>query len=223
MKALITIVFLITSIFAGCKNMTPMQEFSNEYNSSLARFDKELVNHFPREYSDSCVFSTNAIVRDTLELVCFDYKKAILLKQYSLSEYIKVRECFDSLSKTVYLASDSTLLVLFPYCDKIAIEGVVYDNQEVAEKQLLAKHNLKKGKSLPVPLFEFDMYHGNSICGLSSDFKIFVLDAMADVYDNARDNSKSSECLPKEWLHGYSKGVALSDEQKVVIYWIAVW
>ncbi len=183
-------------------------------------FEKDLVSHFPAELPDSCWYITTVTGTDTLEMAGFGVDK--LFMTYSLSQYRNIATQFRNLPNTTYLANDSSLLLIFDYCDVMEIEGRTYRNQEPPERQALAKHNVTTASSLPVPLFEIDEYKGKTMSGLTEDFKLYVLDAKPGKYIDEK-YLQECECLPEKWKHGYSKGIALSDEKQVVIYWVIIW
>lgn len=207
---------------AGCQNIDVKKQIQQDYKRSTSFFDNDLVNHFPSELCDSSGYHTNVLRKYNLAKLCFATSKTILWKPYISSQYKAMVSKFTNLSNTTYSANDSNLLLIFNYCDIVEIEGDIYRDQEPPERQALAKHNVITANSLPVPLFEIDEYKGNTMSGLTEDFKLYVLDAKPGKYINEK-HLQECECLPEKWKHGYSKGVALSDEKKVVIYWIAVW
>jgi hypothetical protein len=230
MRTLMILCLLIIAFTSGCQNTIkkPIKTSDykqiriNEYKRCLSFFDEGLISHFPKELPDTCGFSTNVLINDTLKLIGFDVRNLILMKHCQSIGYLKLKNNFDKLSKAVYLANETNLLLLFSYSDRDSIDGKLYEDLETPEKRLLAKHNVTITKSLPVPLFDIDYYKGNTKCGLSEDFKLYVLDAKPGKYLPDKYLA-DCDCLPEKWKHGYSKGVALSDKKRTVVYWIAVW
>ncbi len=215
-------ILLLATFITSCQNIGIKKQLEVTYQSGINFFNNKLINHFPVELPDSSGFSTNVIDQDTLELIGFDANRTVLWKAYSLSEYKAIASGFRDLSSTTYSANDSNLLLIFSYCDVMEIDGDIYRDQETPERQALVKHNVTMANSLPVPLFEIDEYKGNTMSGLPKNFKLYVLDAKPGKYIDEK-HLQECDCLPEKWKHGYSKGVALSDEKQVVIYWIIVW
>lgn len=220
MRNIIILPLVVMVLTAGCQNIDVKKQIQDRYKQSVQFFESDLVSHFPVEFPDSCWYVTTVPKTDTLEMAGFGVDK--LFMTYSLSQYKAIASDFRALPNTIYSANDSSLLLIFDYCDVVEIEGSTYKNQEPPERQALAKHNVTTANSLPVPLFEIDEYKGNTMSGLTEDFKIYVLDAQPGKYIDDK-YLQECECLPEKWKHGYSKGVALSDEKQVVIYWVIVW
>lgn len=222
MRNIILSSLLIFAFSAGCQNIDIKKQIQETYKNGINFFNNDLANHFPAELLDSSGFSTNVIKKDTLKLLGFGISETMLWIHYQDKKYFRLKSHYDSLSNITYSANDTNLLLLFSYCDVVELEGKIYENQEPPERQKLAQHNVTTATSLPVPLFEIDEYKGNTMYGLNDDFKLYLLDAKPGKY-LSDEYLQECECLPEKWKHGYSKGVALSDEKRVVIYWIAVW
>ena len=220
MRNLILLPFFVIALAASCQNIDIKKQIQVDYKQSIQFFENKLVNHFPAELSDSCWYSTTVPKTDTLEMAGFGVDK--LFMTYSSSKYKTIASNFKDLVNTIYSANDSSLLLIFDYCDVIEIDGRVYKNQEPPERQALAKHNVTIAKSLPVPLFEIDEYKGSTMSGLTEDFILYVLDAEPGKYIDDK-YLQECNCLPDNWKHGYSKGVAMSDKKHTIIYWLVVW
>ena len=222
MRNIILSSLLVIAFAAGCQNIDIKKRIEDDYKKSISFFDSSLISHFPKKLPDSSGFGATVPKKDTLKMLGFGIDGTMLWKHYQDKKYFRLKSHYDSLANVVYLPSDTTLLLVFSFCDKLEVEGKIYENQEPPERQKLARHNVTTATSLPVPLFEIDEYKGNTIYGLTDDFKLYVLDAQPGKYIKDK-YLQECKCLPEKWKHGYSKGVALSDEKKAVIYWIAVW
>lgn len=222
MKNIILLSLLIVAFTASCQNIDIKKQIEDDYKKSISFFSNDLVSHFPVELPDSSSFGATVPKKDTLKMLGFGIDGIMLWKHYQSLKYLELRNYFDNLARAKYYPLDTTLLLVFSYCDNLEVEGRIFKNQESPEKKKLAKQNVTTATSLPVPLFEIDEYLGNTKCGLSEDFKLYVLEAKPGKY-LSDEYLQECECLPEKWKHGYSKGVALSDTKQVVIYWIAVW
>jgi len=220
MRNLIILPLVVIVLTAGCQNIDIKKQIQERYKQSVQFFEKDLVSHFPPELPDSCGYSTTVPKKDSLKMFGFGVDRLFMF--YSFSQYKNISTHFKSLPSNIYSANDSSLLLIFSYCDVIEIDGRTYRNQEPPERQALAKHNVTVASSLPVPLFEIDEYKGNTMSGLPVDFNIYVLGAKPGKYIDDK-YLQECDCLPEKWKHGYSKGVAMSDERKVIIYWVIVW
>lgn len=222
MRNIIILPFIIIVLAVACQNVDVSKQIQERYNKSIRFFESDIVDHFPTELTDSSGYSTTVPKTDTMEMAGFGVDGLFLWKTYSLLQYTAIVSKFANLSNTTYSANDSSLLLVFSYSDVIEIVGEIYRDQESPELQALAKHNVNKANSLPVPLFEIDEYKASTMSGLTGDFKLFVLDAQPGKYIDDK-YLQECECIPEQWKHGYSKGVAFSDEKQVVIYWVIVW
>jgi len=76
----------------------------------------------------------------------------------------------------------------------------------------------------PIPNFSnFSEYQSNeTLCKLKSDFTIYVLDAQSGKFLDD-DLLTDGKYMPEKWRNGYSKGVAISEEKGVIIYWVIIW
>lgn len=230
MRILMIISLMIVVFNSGCQNNTRktiktsdfIQAGNNEYKRFLSFFKDELIDHFPKELPDSSGFFATGL-NDTKKVSGFAVYDFMLIKQCKNIEYSNLKNKFRNVSKVIYESNKNDLLLLFSYCDRDTINGVIYEDLETAQKNLLVKENLTSAKSLPVPLFDIDTYNGKSKCGLADDFKLYVFDAKSGKYLSEKYLSTDGECLPKKWKHGFSKGVALSDTKKAIVYWVAVW
>ncbi len=206
----------------GCNTAIYKQEMQKKYNKSLKFFPLYVVSHFPKEVSDNSWFQTDVPFNKRLADYCFAHNYLMFEKSYEKSSYLRQKEHYDSLALEMFYTDLASNILIFSYCDSMKVDGEIYRNQESLERKNLAKHNLKEANGLPVPLFKIDRYKGNTYSGLSNDFKIYILDAKQGKF--LKDKYLyDCECLPKKWKHGFSKGVALSDKRKVIIYWVTVW
>ena len=78
--------------------------------------------------------------------------------------------------------TDSSLILVFSYCDSLEIEGRIFDSHESPESRSLAKHNQSLSQGLPVPRFETEEYGGKTLCGLASDFNLYLIEAKLGKY-----------------------------------------
>ena len=201
-----------------------MPNLDNEYSQRLKLFDAHLISHFPDKIPDSSLFSLLADNPRGEELMkyCFGLGEMILSVNYSKEKYQEIKLKFAAQSDTVVNTTDSSLILVFSYCDSLEIEGRIFDSHESPESRSLAKHNQSLSQGLPVPHFETEEYGGKTLCGLAPDFNLYLIKTKLGKYLEDK-YLQDCGCMPTQWKHGYSKGVALSDMRNVVIYWAIVW
>ncbi len=217
-------VIIVMLHFIGCNGFYVDKQLKYEYKSNLNFFDSSFISHFPEKLPNNCSFSTN------VSLSKIDYEKVSgfsnfytdLRIKYSNKQYSKIKNEFITSSKANYDANNKNLLMIFSYSNNLDIHGKIYTDWESPKRRKLAKHNLTNATSLPIPLFQIDEFQSNTFSGLPKDFKIYVIEAKPGKYLEDK-YLHDCVCLPEKWKHGYSKGVALSDKRKVIIYWVTVW
>ena len=64
--------------------------------------------------------------------------------------------------------------------------------------------------------------HYKYIYSIPSDLKVYVIQAESGNFWKESCNEKRPEKL-KEWKNGYSKGVAISQKENIVVYWSMLW
>lgn len=220
------LLILIVVALNACKNIGVQQILRNDYHKSLSFFGDSLIKHFPREFGYGSYISTVLASTDTIKYF-FKIHEMYFETKYPDQEYLVTLARVDSLAKAVYDANDSTLLLVFDYRDKVEIDGEVFDDKATPLEKKLANRNKSTSKSLPVPLFREElgpMYASITYSGFRNGFKLYVLDAASGLFlPSNKLSGSSSLCLPEEWSHGYSRGVALNNQTKEAVYWIVVW
>jgi hypothetical protein len=188
-----------------------------EYKTRLTKIPQFLRDHFPNQLPNDGI-STLITNTDTTSH-CIYY----FLLQYG----------DDSASKLVTSNIAQQVLATYHAADtniiSIKRETVTYRNPE---KKRYYTDKIQNNKYYyPVPYFETkkllfykgeveDIYSNETISGLSRDFMIYVYDFETGSY---WEGLKPLDYLPEGWENGYSKGVAVSKNRKVLIHWFVVW
>ncbi len=130
----------------------------------------------------------------------------------------------------LYLAKDTCLLII----NRFAKKGY-YDTIKLsAEEKIIINKNCYLTK-YPVPkfyIYDYDPYNNslwqfkkgenNTEVSLSDDYTLYVLDAKSGKFVTDSLLSKY-EFMPKNWEHGFSRGIAVNKKENIVIYWLNVW
>lgn len=185
------------------------QVMNPEYLNSKSIFSDKMLSHFPDSLGNDYITHTETIspeagiVRLDLTIVAptNDDLKEILDK-----------------SIAVYDSEDTCMLVAnrFAVQEKYgAISKEIFDEKKI---------DMECYEGLfPVPNFwQSDFYSKSTECKLKKGFKIYVIDSKPGIYTDEKYLS-SNPYLPKKWEHGFSKGIAISESEKVAIYWVIVW
>lgn len=168
-------------------------------------FDQELVSHFPRNEKGMIYWSTfypsaNSGFSDMMNAGAFT-KHTYQFTQEEISETI------------LALGLDTIPRII--HSDVRCIECQNDDNKESSIKCL--------GERGPIPTF----YHERQNLKieskfLSDDFVLYLIDAKEGIYLPEYALIKD-KCPIERWAHGYSRGIAISNERKLAIFWLEIW
>lgn len=164
------------------------------YKKQKEMVDKELLLHFPE-------------VLDTgnLQIVGPPFDKEDMYSLQVTNKFYDTTliEEFSKVSIAQYLGDDSCLLTM----DKI----------ESLKKYSEAHFDQCLETKFPIPNFKRNKFRDLSTeSKLPGDFRIFVLEAKPDI-------APPDPSLIKRWDRGLSRGVAISNKEKVIIYWVIKW
>lgn len=212
------IIILITSISYSCK--PKKNKFSAEekllydlnvkYDSVKVFFGNSMVDRFPEKVDQNTITFTESLspVTGNLELIFIE-------KTYNLSEKLKTIE---KKSVASYNANDTRLLVVNRFANRTN-----YYEIKVSEKEIkLINLNCYDDK-YPVPNFWHNEYTTEETkCKLPKDFELFVLEAKSGKQFNKKYLT-DGKFMPDKWKNGYSKGIAISENRGLIIYWLIIW
>jgi hypothetical protein len=198
--------------FISCNNYE--NEATLKYQEKLKLFPSFLVDFFPDTLSGK--YSTIVNVDTTSQCIYFmnyDFESKDLTK---LQKYLAKK------STQNYVPSDTSLVT-------IKTESVIYwdDSKKVFYKEIIKNNTYY----YPIPFFEKEEFRGIGInsekiysnintSGLSDDFVIYILDRKSGLYWKGL---KPNKYMPIGWKNGYSKGICINKNQKIVIYWVIIW
>lgn len=216
MRLLIVLFMLVTTI--GCtfnqNNFTPQEkllyDLNNKYDSIREFFEDKMINHFPRTIDSNTISFTESLSPDfgDIELI-------YTAKTTDLSLELKK---IGRSPIAIYNADDTCLLIV----NKYATSANYYKLKSPDNESNIKSLGCYKDK-YPVPNFWHNDYTvEDTQCKLPDDFKLYVLEANAGIYLNKKYLT-DGKFMPDNWKNGYSKGVAISEKRKVIIYWVIIW
>lgn len=236
MKLLFLLISTFCCVFICCnrqssdvsKNNIPIKtSIENErtitYNKSISFFDNSLVDHFPKKIDDAFAVISNVFDESGADVKSFCPRVLICYKEYSYDDYNLIRNRSLKIAQSNHSPNDSNLLIVFPYIKDYIEENIKYSEFDSKKLELLSIRNTQKPISYPVPLFDIQDFIADTYCGLNSDFSILIFDAKKGAYIKDKYLSTECECVPLDWKHGYSKGIAINDKINTIIYWIIAW
>ncbi|MCF8355227.1 MAG: hypothetical protein K9H48_12320 [Melioribacteraceae bacterium] len=214
MKKLILLLLIIS--INSCYNngdKARLNRFNNEYKESLSNFKHDFVSYFPKKLDEGFL--------ELHDMKLTEYNNAFiyLMNRYEENVYDSIRAEITIRSIASYVAGDSCLLVI----NKYKTEENWYKKIRIDKSNRnLLRRDCKK-EEFPVPNFYQTRFLDNTTpCKLPQDFRLFVLEAKRGKYWDDK-YLYGSQNLPTDWKHGYSKGFAISDKRKIIIYWFSIW
>jgi hypothetical protein len=199
----------------SCIQKQPDQRFPNldmvnaEYQNIKENFNKELVSHFPAKIDTNYLY-------DRWSLDSADQFSLELGIKVNESDLLNMVEILNKVKLTSYSVSDSCLFILNRFATKenYGVVKLSEINQELISLDCYADR-------YPVPNFWTSIFYTNSTTShLPEDFELFILDSKPGIIS---DKYTAGVFMPENWTNGFSKGVAISEQRNVVIYWLIVW
>ncbi|MDA3881275.1 MAG: hypothetical protein PF436_12870 [Prolixibacteraceae bacterium] len=216
MSRYILLFILCVNIFLfGCKHSLENRIANEEYKSEiLSVYDNKYINHFPDKIDSEPVSFGGRIKNAHTEHSVFFITKYPQRVVDTLYQYYQLNSAHQ------YKASQKNLLVVNRftsennwYKKKIASASEIkYYTQEVDYED-----------RLPIPNFWDRSYIiGETECNLNSDFELFVIEAKPGKYFTDSLLTQGTY-MPKEWEHGFSRGIGISKGSRKVVYWFVYW
>ena len=205
MKIIILTFCFLFAIQAICLSQTyPNEREVRAYQEIISLYPPDLVTGFPDKV-ESKIFAIMG-----LRFPRGKYMNFIHVALYLDNNEIKILEMIlAAKAERIYHITYSCLMVI-PYN---------YSNFEIIESDSL--RNCRTSNILPIPNFKCWEVGFPLEFFKNKDSKIYVLDAKKGRFLEDDNLSKSGVGLPKEWLHGYTKGVTIF--KNYAIYWLEVW
>ncbi len=211
-------IFLLISVFLfGCTTQNSSQDqifkdLNISYGNAKSFFGNIFVDHFPKKIGESNITFSEGFSPDMGNLELIVYNKFENNKTSSLTKLYKNKAI------AIYKSEDTCLLVVNRFATKDSYYKL---SSTEKEKKMIEKecyNNL-----YPVPNFwhsPFTTYETQ--CKLPKGYELYVLEAKSGKYFNAKYLS-DGWFMPLKWKNGYSKGVAISKENNIIIYWLIIW
>ena len=206
-KNAVLIVLVLNAVQACSGNR--LSVIDQEYENSKKIFPEELISHFPENIGENYITHTE-IVSPEAGIVRLD-----LTVKFDPAD--KIKELLDS-AVAVYRSEDTCLLVANRFAKREKYGFVDPEDVDTAKISRFCYED-----KYPVPDFwQSDHYSDSTECKLKKGFLLYVLDSKPGIYMPAKYLS-SDPYLPEKWKHGYSKGIAVNYNDRILIYWVIVW
>lgn len=210
------LLFLILWITGSCQS-----KMDRLYSYSYDFFPKGSMSHFPDINS---IYSINTTLKGTKSIDTstkdFSPHYFMSLSKLTAQEFKEETEKIRKLSLRKFSVDDSNqILITQSLClkeyDIIQLQGF---NDGIESKRII-NQNIKNAEGLPLPLFNLSEFTANTYFRLNNNFVIYLLEAKSYKTDKNYD----MQIVPDKWESGLSRGYAISDIDKCIIYWIVIW
>lgn len=186
------------------------KETAAKYDSLKTRLDANFTHHFPNTI-DTNNISIVSSISNTSDVI-----------RFIVTNRMKTEECkllinkYDSIYIAKYNANDTCLIIPNRHITRVNVMDGEYETS-------IGNYNECGKLKFPVPNFWMSNYVAkNTGINLSDDFYIYILDAKPGVFTD-KNHKGNCKDMPEKWKNGFSKGVAISEEKSVIIYWVIIW
>lgn len=206
------IIFLVIcniAVLVGCNNQS-------RYDINLEKFPEKFVTHFPKTINYPY---TSLITTDTTS-------RCIYYIRYEIETDIesKLKIILKDKEDIKYKANNSNLITIKTSSDLYweSLPKIYYKDISVDGKIYY-----------PIPYFsklddsglgmEFDknqVFSEKTTSGLSSNFTIYILESHPG---NFWKGLYPLDYMPEGWKNGFSRGIAVSQKDNIIIYWFVAW
>lgn len=94
-----------------------------------------------------------------------------------------------------------------------------YKNVTITDSNLINKDCLKE--KYPIPNFiDYQEYTGEDFW--DENFDIYVIDAKSGKFSE-KYNLKPNPQMPNKWKNGFSRGITVNREKRIIVYWTVIW
>lgn len=208
-------------ILIGCANKRPdhktadskaAKDINEKYVKTKAFFENSMVNHFPNHLNEDYVTFSESLSPE------FGNLDFILINRIKDEQFLKLKAESKAKSIGIYNAGDSCLLVVNRFVNS---DNFYKINSTSFDLKLINRDCYNK--LYPVPNFWHNDFTTDSTdCKLPIDFDIYVLDANMGRFLKEKYPTEGS-FMPETWRNGFSKGIAISEKRKIIIYWLVIW
>lgn len=217
------ILLIIILVFTSCKdyNFERKNNFQFvENNINKYYLIKNVTSHFPQNIEDKNIISSFfASPAENTSLA-----EVYIIKKFKLDEIRQIKKDINPIFQSNYSDSNNFFI----------------DNSwfRLNNDTSFIKYLNKVDNKIPIPIFtiiDFNLGYESYMNTIENDKKIywertkcpedlevFVLDSRKGNFWKNKIDSQRHKLL-NSWQHGYSKGIAISQETLLICYWLIIW
>lgn len=211
MKNSFKLLSLVCLFLSSCQ----VKDIELVYPSEISFFNDGHIDHFPKKVPNA-YYSV-----DVSQNLSNSHPHVWLNYIMEQTKFDSTKSALEKSALTIYYSEDSCLIVLDKHLNND--NWIDFDKDlRIPRKVNLPTKDCHLNK-LPIPKFYDAEWRDtdNNDTGLLG-YKLYVLEAKSGIF---MDSTKLPNGIytPEGWTHGYSKGVALNEENNEVIYWSDIW
>lgn len=190
------------------------EESLKSYLEYKKAFEPWLTKHFPNNFSSEIRSFTNAKHDSKSDIGLYLYEYDVNLSRL---QQLKEKVAKDAVAH--YHTTDTLIFVINRF------ETMKTFNERTVPKitdSTYLDSTLFTGL-YPIPNFiDYENPTNTNGIWLPKGFELFVLEAKSGNYCKEFDLNENFQ-MPKGWKNGFSRGIAISEKDKTIIYWGVLW
>ena len=212
------IILLITILASGCtdyRHTKVPSHIKESYNEFMKTADTLFTSHFPSklDYAKSVEFSQQ------LTGGYSSYPMIYLEMEPPIEDFREIYEKYNKSDIHRYWASDTSVLIINNWRSLKDSKFSVKRDKEFNKKM----SRLNKSTHAIPNFYKLGLDNSErNPTMLSKDYEIFVVDSQQGIYWDLNELADNAY-IPKDWKHGFSKGIAFNEHQSKLIYWVVIW
>ncbi len=208
-KIILGSLFILFS--CGCRVESDYNSaYKNERSNLQVYFTDSLLHHIPEE------------TLNPFRLISVFPERCPMYNRCGVIILLKHDESYIANLKRKYGLKDLLKINFLDSCNLIVNK---HDSIVACREYLNSISNCKK-LLLPIPDLDRIVNNSKTIVKPESinlgEYDIFVLEASPGHYINDKFLS-NGQCMPNEWRNGFSRGLAINEQNSKVIYWLEIW
>lgn len=211
---IVIIIFLVS--FSGCNFQNRRKtEIVNDYLETKKEVDSWLVKHFPSLLNGEISVHINSKIESKNNIGFYLYEYNV-----ELSKLKKIQAISEKSAVAHYKMEDTLIFVI----NRFETLQTDYNGKIPKIDDSLYVDSTLYARLYPVPNFigyEKPVKTKNGIW-LPTGFDLYVLEAKSGDYCTEFDLKENFQ-MPKGWKNGFSRGIAINEKEKTIIYWGVLW
>lgn len=195
MKYRLNYILILVLLLTGCRDKEA-KDFLDRHIKVVSKYPIELIAHFPFEFKSGGQF----IAVTPAGAYAYDMAFLCLSVDHDSTEIQEIKRKLKKVNAKEFSPNDTSLIIV----------GDTVDYS-------------KRNDGVPIPSFySYEKDFGLNSVRLENDFTIYILESKSGEYIDKEYLTKDNK-FPPNWKNGFSRGLAINDTEKRVLYWLTIW